>query len=232
TFLQRAIDQIIVDVGLASCNVVFAIDRAGLVGEDGATHHGLYDLAYLRMIPGMRVLCPSDEAELVHALHTALQLEGPVAVRYPRGAAMGVPIPETPAVLPYGKANIRRRGKKLTILSFGNMLKEALGAAELLAEQGEDARVVDMRWAKPIDPKAVANAARTNLVVTVENGVLAGGAGEAVLGMMAQMNLTTPTLLLGIGDKVVAHGKPDELLHELGLDAEGIANAIIDRLRD
>ena len=232
TFLQRAIDQIIVDVGLANCNVVFAIDRAGLVGEDGATHHGLYDLAYLRMIPGMRVLAPSDEAELVCALHTALQMEGPVAVRYPRGAAMGVRIPEKPALLPYGKANIRRRGRKLTILSFGTMLKEVLGAAELLAEQGEDARVVDMRWVKPIDPAAVANAARTNLVVTVENGVIAGGAGEAVLGLMAQMGLTTPTLILGIGDKVVPHGKPDELLHEFGLDAEGIANAIIDRLRE
>ena len=231
TFLQRAIDQIIVDVGLANCNVVFAIDRAGIVGEDGATHHGTYDLAYLRMIPGMRVLAPSDEAELASALHTALQMEGPVAVRYPRGKAMGVPIPEQLDVLPFGKANIRRPGKKLAILSFGNMLEGALGAAEILAEHGEDARVVDMRWVKPIDPAAVANAARTNLVVTVENGVLAGGAGEAVLGLMAQMGLATPTLLLGIGDAVVPHGKPAELLHGLGLDAEGIAEAILDRLR-
>ena len=232
TFLQRAIDQIVVDVGLANCNVVFAVDRAGIVGEDGSTHHGVYDMTYLRMIPGMRILAPSDEAELVNALHTALQMEGPVAVRYPRGQAMGAPIPDEPEILPLGKAKIRRNGKKLAILAFGDMVKHALAAAEILAEQGEDARVVDMRWVKPIDPKAVANAARTNLVVTVENGILAGGAGEAVLALMAQMGLTTPTLTLGIGDMVVPHGKPDVLLHELGLDAEGIADAIMSRLRD
>ena len=232
TFLQRAIDQIVVDVGLANCNVVFAVDRAGIVGEDGSTHHGMYDMTYLRMIPGMRILAPSDETELVNALHTALQMEGPVAVRYPRGQAMGAPIPDEPEILPLGKAKIRRNGKKLAILAFGDMVKHALAAAEILAEQGEDARVVDMRWVKPIDPKAVANAARTNLVVTVENGILAGGAGEAVLALMAQMGLTTPTLTLGIGDMVVPHGKPDVLLHELGLDAEGIADAIMSRLRD
>ena len=232
TFLQRAIDQIVVDVGLANCNVVFAVDRAGIVGEDGSTHHGMYDMTYLRMIPGMRILAPSDETELVNALHTALQMEGPVAVRYPRGQAMGAPIPDEPEILPLGKAKIRRNGKKLAILAFGDMVKHALAAAEILAEQGEDARVIDMRWVKPIDPKAVANAARTNLVVTVENGILAGGAGEAVLALMAQMGLTTPTLTLGIGDMVVPHGKPDVLLHELGLDAEGIADAIMSRLRD
>ena len=230
TFLQRAFDQVIVDNALAGCNVVFAIDRAGIVGDDGPTHHGLYDLAYMRMIPGMRVLAPSDEAELVDALHTALSLDGPVAVRYPRGTALGVPLPDEPRILPYGLGDIRREGEDVAILSFGSMLKNALAAADILTSKGIEARVVDMRWAKPIDPNAVVHAAETRLIVTVENGILSGGAGEGVLGIMASRGLVTPTLLLGVDDKVVPHGAPDVLLRDLGLDAQGIADAVLRKL--
>jgi len=231
TFLQRALDQIIVDGALANCNIVFAIDRAGVVGDDGPTHHGAYDISYLRMIPGMRVLAPSDEAELVDALHTALSLEGPVAVRYPRGAALGVPVPEQPRILPYGLGDIRREGEDVAILAFGSTLKASLAAADLLAQQGIEARVVDMRWAKPIDPNAVEHAAKTKLVVTVENGIVAGGAGEGVLGIMAENHWITPTLVLGINDKVVPHGAPDLLLADLGLDGPGIAASVLKALQ-
>ena len=230
TFLQRAFDQIIIDNGLAHCNTVFAIDRAGIVGADGSTHHGLYDIAYLRMIPGMRVIAPSDEEELVNALHTALSLEGPVAIRYPRGAALGVPISEKPHILPYGKADIRREGEDIAILSFGSMLKASLEAADKLAELGVDARVVDMRWVKPLDVDAIADASQTKLVVTVENGIRAGGAGESVLAYMEASGYSAPALLLGIPDQEVVHGKPEVLMHELGLDAEGIVRSILAKL--
>ena len=230
TFLQRALDQIIVDGALANCNIVFAIDRAGIVGDDGPTHHGMYDISYLRMIPGMRILAPSDEAELVNALHTALTLEGPVAVRYPRGAALGVPVPDEPVELPFGLANIRREGADVAILAFGSTLKAALEAADMLSERGVEARVVDMRWVKPIDVHAVRHAAQTKLVVTVENGIVAGGAGEAVVSMMAREHLDTPVVVLGVDDCVVPHGAPDILLANLGLDAQGIAKAVEDNL--
>ena len=150
TFLQRGIDQAIIDVALSDLDVVFAIDRAGLVGEDGPTHHGVFDLAYMRMIPNMRVLAPSNEAELVNALHTALELWGPFAIRYPRGAAVGVPLPEEPCVLESGRAHTLREGSDVALLAFGRMVGHALKAAELLEEAGVSARVVDMRWVKPL----------------------------------------------------------------------------------
>ena len=231
TFLQRAFDQIIVDNALANCNTVFAIDRGGIVGDDGPTHHGIYDMAYLRMIPGMKVLAPSDEAELVNALHTALALDGPVALRYPRGNAEGAPLPDEPCVLSLGKGVVRREGNDVAILSFGSMLASSLDAAELLAAKGVSARVVDMRWVKPLDVDAIADACQTKLVVTVENGIIAGGAGAGVLEVISRLQAQTPTLLLGIDDAVVPHGKPEILMHELGLDAEGIADAVLERLR-
>ncbi|MEG0461402.1 1-deoxy-D-xylulose-5-phosphate synthase [Gordonibacter sp.] len=230
TFLQRAIDQIIINNALPDLNVVFAIDRAGVVGEDGPTHHGMFDLAFMRMIPHMRVLAPSNEAELVHALHTALALGGPFAVRYPRGAGEGVAVPHEPEVLVVGKANVVRKGDDVAILAFGRMVGRALGAAELLAERGIEARVVDMRWVKPLDAKAVSRAAKTKLVVTVEGGVIAGGAGEGVLGELARQGLQAPVLNLGIQDTFVPQGKTDLLLRDLGLDAEGIAASIEERL--
>ena len=226
TFLQRAIDQMIINVALPKLDVVFAIDRAGIVGADGPTHHGVFDLVYARMIPNMRVLAPSDEAELVNGLHTALQMGGPFAVRYPRGEAEGVPLPEVPEVLPEGRSRVVREGDDVAVLAFGRMVAQAKAAAELLADQGISARVVDMRWVKPLDKSAIAQAAETKLVVTVEGGVVAGGVGEGVLGEMAAMGLHTPAMTLGIDDKFVTQGSVNMLLHDLGLDAEGIAKAV------
>ena len=226
TFMQRAIDQMITNISLPDFNVVFAIDRAGVVGEDGPTHHGMFDIAYTRMIPHMRVLAPSDEAELVHALHTALALGGPFAVRYPRGAGEGVEVPEVAEVLAEGVSREVRAGDDVAILAFGRMVARARAAADILAEHGIDARVVDMRWVKPLDRRAIERAAETKLVVTVEEGIVSGGAGEGVLDVLAELGASTPSLVLGVADRFVSQGKVDLLLRELGLDAEGIASAI------
>ena len=229
TFMQRAIDQMIINVALPKLDVVFAIDRAGIVGADGPTHHGVFDLVYARMVPNMRVLAPSNEAELVHGLHTALAMGGPFAIRYPRGEAEGVSLPEVPEVLPEGKARMVREGDDVALLAFGRMVGYACKAAEALEQQGISVRVVDMRWVKPLDADAIREAAGTKLVVTVEEGVIAGGAGEGVLGEMARMGLYTPALSLGISDAFVTQGGVGQLLHEQGLDAEGIATSVKDR---
>ncbi len=227
TFLQRAIDQMIIDVALPNHNVVFAIDRAGVVGNDGPTHHGVFDLAYTRMVPNMRVLAPSNEAELACALHTALALGGPFAVRYPRGAGEGVPVPEEPAVLEEGRARLVREGSDVALLAFGRMVSSASAAADLLAEQGVSARVFDMRWVKPLDAQVIADAAQTGLVVTVEDGVIAGGAGAGVLEELARQGLCPRTLVLGIDDEYVMQGKTELLMRDLGLDAAGIAQRVL-----
>lgn len=232
TFLQRAVDQMIIDVALPKLDVVFAIDRAGVVGADGPTHHGVFDLVYARMIPNMRVLTPANEAELVHALHTALALGGPFAIRYPRGEGEGVELPEVPEVLVEGCSRVVREGEDIAILAFGRMVGQAVGAADMLAQAGISARVVDMRWAKPLDCDAIHEAAKTKLVVTAEEGVIAGGVGEGVLGEMAHMGLATPALNLGIGDAFVTQGGVNQLLHDQGLDAEGIAASIQERLSE
>ena len=230
TFMQRAIDQMIIDNAITNDNVVFCLDRAGLVGDDGPTHHGVFDLVYARMVPGMRVLAPSDEAELVNGLHTALALGGPFAIRYPRGAAEGVPLPEEPEVMEPGVARRVREGSDVAILAFGRMVGQAARAAELLAEDGIEARVVDMRWAKPLDHTAIKNAAQTKLVVTIEEGVVCGGAGEGVLEVLSELGLAVPTLVLGIPDRFVGQGKVDLLFKEIGLDPEGIASRIREEL--
>ena len=230
TFLQRAFDQMAIDVVLPRCNVVFAIDRAGIVGEDGPTHHGVNDIAYCRTLPGLRMIAPSDEAELACALHTALRLGGPVAVRYPRGAGMGAPVPTSPVMLPVGESRTLREGEDVAILAFGDRVYAALDAADKLADDGIDARVVDMRWIKPIDEAAIEAAAETDLVVTVENGILSGGAGEAVLQVMAKRGLEAPVRLLGVDDKFVPHGNCATLLSDLSLDADGIAASVRDAL--
>ena len=226
TFLQRAFDQMIVDCALPQCDVVFAIDRAGVVGEDGPTHHGAYDLAYCRMIPGMKMLAPSDEAELAAALHTALKLHGPVAVRYPRGTGGGVQVPRQVHSLPVGVSRVVREGDDVAILAFGDRVAPSLAAAQRLAEDGMSVRVVDMRWVKPLDEQAIVEAANTKLVVTVENGIVQGGAGDGVLEVLSKHCLNVPTLQLGIDDRTVPHGKPALLLAELGIDEAGIATAI------
>ncbi len=231
TFMQRAFDQMIINCALPKFDVVFALDRAGLVGEDGPTHHGMFDLAYTRMIPNMRVLAPSDEAELVHALHTALALGGPFAVRYPRGAAEGAPLPDAPCVLEVGKSRTMREGSDVAILAFGRMVSRAVAAADLLAQEGVGVRVVDMRWAKPLDEQAILAAAREcKLVVTVEGGVISGGVGEGVLGVLAAAGEQVPALTLGLPDAFIPQGKTELLARDLGLDAEGIARQIREKL--
>ena len=232
TFMQRAVDQSIINVALSNLDVVYCMDRAGLVGEDGPTHHGVFDMVYMRMIPNMRVLAPSNEAELVNGLHTALELGGPFSLRYPRGAAEGVEIPAEPEVLPLGKARVVREGSDVALLAFGRMVGQAEKAADLLAEQGVSARVVDMRWVKPVDGEEVARAAQTRLVVTLEEGVVMGGAGSAVLESMAAQGVVAPVLQLGIPDSFVTQGKVDQLFKELGLDPEGIAASVMRRLTE
>lgn len=230
TFLQRALDQIVIDNALDGNHVVWAIDRAGLVGDDGPTHHGVFDLVYLRMIPHMKILAPSDEAELACALHTALQLDGPVAVRYPRGEAEGAQMPDAPEVLEVGKAVVRKKGSDVALLAFGRMVHVALEAAGILAEQGVKARVVDMRWVKPLDTKAIAKAVETKLVATLEEAVLAGGVGQAVLAEVVAQGSHTPVVTFGLPDEFVAQGPVPEILKRLGLDGHAVAEAILAKL--
>ncbi|MCI8469392.1 MAG: 1-deoxy-D-xylulose-5-phosphate synthase [Eggerthellaceae bacterium] len=232
TFMQRAIDQMIINCSLPDLDVVFALDRAGIVGEDGPTHHGMFDLVYSRMIPNMRVIAPADEAELASALHTALALGGPFTIRYPRGAAEGVAVPDEPRVLPVGESRLLRQGDDVAILAFGSMVARSLEAAELLAARGIEARVVDMRWVKPMDEQAIRDACDTRLIVTVEAGVIAGGAGEGVCGYLAEMGLDSPVRMLGVPDVFVPQGKASLLVEDLGLHAEGIADAILETLAE
>ena len=230
TFLQRAIDQMTIDVALANQDVVLCIDRAGLVGADGVTHQGAFDLAFSRMVPNLRVLAPSDGLELESALHTALALGGPFALRYPKGAC-GLHLPGVEAeVFEPGVSRTLREGDDVAILAFGSMVTPSLAAAEQLAELGIEARVVDMRWIKPLDVAAIRRAAQTKLVVSVEEGVCMGGIGEEVLSVLARERLDVDTLVLGLPDQFVAQGTRGELLHELHLDADGIASAIQARL--
>ena len=226
TFLQRAVDQIAINCALPDLDVVFCIDRAGLVGADGPTHHGMFDIVYTRMIPNLRVLAPSDEAELARALHTALSLGGPFAIRYPRGEARGVAVPEEPEVLPLGVSRTVREGDDVAILAFGRMVAVAEKAADALGAVGVDARVVDMRWVKPLDCVAIRAAADTRLVVALEDGVISGGAGEGVLDELSKMGLAPDTLVLGIDDTFVSQGAVNLLDRDLGLDPETVAARI------
>lgn len=233
TFMQRAVDQMVINNALPDLDVVFCLDRAGLVGDDGPTHHGVFDIAYTRMIPSMKVMAPSDEAELVHMLHTALSLRGPVTLRYPRGEARGVELPETPQVLEVGKSRTTREGNDVAILAFGRMVQEAEGASDILAAEGIGVRVVDMRWIKPFDEEAVRAAAeQCSLVVTAEEGVVEGGIGEGILEALAATPpaKVPPVLTLGIPDRFISQGKVALLHKEIGLDAESMANRIREKL--
>ncbi len=230
TFLQRAIDQIIINNALANLDVVFAVDRAGLVGDDGPTHHGVFDLVYLRMVPNLKVLAPADEAELASALHTAFHIKGPVALRYPRGEACGVPLPDKPEIFKEGVSRCIKEGSDVAILSFGHMLTSALDAAEILEKHGISVRVVDMRWVKPLDIDAVRKAASTRLIVTLEEGVIEGGIGEEVLEILVKEKLHSNIVNLGIPDAFIEQGKVDCLFKDLGLDGRGIADSILDHL--
>jgi 1-deoxy-D-xylulose-5-phosphate synthase len=222
TFLQRGYDQLIHDVALQNLPVVFALDRAGLVGADGATHAGAYDIAYLRCIPNMSVACPSDERECRLLLSTAYAQNHPVAVRYPRGTGVGVDAGTDLQTLPLGKAEIRREGQGVCILAFGTLLYPALQAAEKL-----NATVVNMRWAKPLDVEMVlAMAARHDHLVTLEDACVMGGAGSAVAEALQASNVLKSLLNLGLPDEFVEHGDPAKLMAMLGLDAQGIEKSI------
>ena len=217
-------------MALEKLNVVFALDRAGLVGDDGPTHHGMFDMAFLRCVPNMKILAPSNEAELAHALHTALRLDGPVALRYPRGEAAGVPMPDDALMMKPGKSREVREGTQAAILAFGRMVNYSVDAAEILSKQGLSVRVVDMRWVKPLDFEAIAAAAETGVVVTVEDGVRIGGAGEGVAETIALMGSTSKVEVLGLPDSFVAQGKVDQLFADLGIDAKGIAHTVANLL--
>lgn len=234
TFLQRAYDEIATNVCLQNLHVVFAVDRAGLVGEDGSTHHGAFDLAYLRTLPNMRILAPSDEAELARALRFAIDTTGPIAVRFPRGKAQGVALPghvepiDDHARLVHGAAE---GPVDVSFLAVGRMVRSAVEAAQELEERGISARVLDMRWVKPVDVCAVQAAARdSRLLVSVEDGTVAGGFASAVLETLADAGLEAQVLRLGLPDAFVGHGTVEGLLSMLGLDAHGIAESVAHRL--
>ncbi len=222
TFLQRGYDQLIHDVALQNLPVVFAIDRAGLVGPDGPTHAGSFDLSYLRCIPNMVVMAPADENECYQMLNTALACGRPAAVRYPRGTGPGAALKRTPDTLPIGKGVVCRRGRRIAILAFGSMVAPALEAAERL-----DATVANMRFVKPLDEALIRELARSHdYLVTVEENVVMGGAGSAVNECLVSSGLPLPVLNLGLPDRYIEHGSREELLSEAELDADGIQRNI------
>ena len=226
TFLQRAYDQLIHDIALQNLPVVFAIDRGGLVGADGATHNGAFDLSYLTCIPNMVVMTPSDENECRKMLSTAFAINGPTAVRYPRGSGPGTAIEPGLQMLPVGRGELRRTGKRVALLAFGAMLAPALKAAETL-----DATVANMRFVKPLDVELVRQlAADHELLVTIEENALIGGAGAEVARALEESGLTTPLLRLGLPDRFIDHGDSGLLLAEAGLDDAGIVRSVTARL--
>ncbi len=226
TFLQRGYDQLVHDVALQNLPVVFAIDRGGLVGADGATHHGAFDLSFMTCIPNLVIMAPADEDECRKMLTTAMGIDGPSAVRYPRGGGSGV-TPETAlTALPVGKGEIRRQGKGVALLAFGSMVQAALGAGDVL-----DASVANMRFVKPLDRELLAELARNHeLLVSVEENALIGGAGSEVARALEEMGLTVPLLRLGLPDHFIDHGDQNLLLAELGLDVDGIVRQVRQRL--
>jgi len=226
TFLQRAYDQLIHDVALQNLSVLFAIDRAGLVGEDGPTHAGSFDLSFLRCIPNMVVMAPSDENETRQLLTTGLYHEGPAAVRYPRGLGPGATVSPDLEPVEIGKARVRRSGRNVAVLAFGSLVAPALAVADIL-----DATVVDMRFVKPLDEQLIAEiAARHQLIVTLEENVAMGGAGSAVNEFLVRENYANPVLNLGLPDRFLPHGKAADLLADAGLDSKSILRVIRQKL--
>jgi 1-deoxy-D-xylulose-5-phosphate synthase len=235
TFLQRAYDQIVHDVCLQKLNVVFAMDRAGLVGDDGPTHHGAFDIAYLRCLPNIVLMAPRDEAMLVNMLHTAVTHDdGPIALRYPRGEAIGTPLPDPPGRIEIGTGEILREGGRVAIVGYGTGVQKGLDAAALLSDRGLEVTVADARFAKPIDTALMAQlAGEHELLVTVEEGVLMGGFGSAVWEALSEGGLAPRILRVGLPDRYVTHGKPALLHEEVGFTSERIAErieaAVVDR---
>jgi 1-deoxy-D-xylulose-5-phosphate synthase len=203
------------------------MDRAGLVGDDGPTHHGAFDIAYLRCLPNITLMAPRDEAMLVHMLHTALRHDGPVAIRYPRGEGLGVPLPARPERIEVGTGEILREGERVAILAYGTGVEKALGAADILADGGLDVTVADARFAKPLDMGLLAQlAAEHDLLVTVEEGVLSGGFGSGVWEALSDGGLAPRVMRVGLPDRYVTHGAPKLLHEEVGFTAQRIAERI------
>jgi len=233
TFLQRAYDQIIHDVCLQQLDVTFAMDRAGLVGDDGPTHHGAFDVSYFRPVPNVVVMAPRDEAMLVHMLHTAIAHDGPAALRYPRGAAEGAELPAAPQLVPIGEGEVLAEGKRVALLGYGYGVSLALEAAAILADHGLQATVADARFAKPLDGALCQRLARDHdLLVTIEENVLAGGFGSAVLEHLEDAFAEAPAerarvLRVGLPDRFVTHGKPALLRAEAGLTGEAVAERVL-----
>jgi 1-deoxy-D-xylulose-5-phosphate synthase len=233
TFLQRAFDQIVHDVCLQGLDVTFAMDRAGLVGDDGPTHHGSFDVSFFRPIPNVVLMAPRDEAMLVHMLHTAIAHDGPAALRYPRGAAEGVEIPTEPELLPIGKGEVLTEGRGVALLGYGYGVSVALEAAAILADHGLQVTVADARFAKPLDEELTTALARDHdLLVTIEENVLPGGFGAAVLEHLEDAFVAGPgerarVLRVGLPDRYVTHGKPDLLRAEVGLTGQSVADRVL-----
>ncbi|HET7508839.1 MAG TPA: 1-deoxy-D-xylulose-5-phosphate synthase [Solirubrobacterales bacterium] len=236
TFLQRAFDQIVHDVCLQDLDVTFAMDRAGLVGDDGPTHHGAFDISYFRPIPNVVLMAPRDEAMLTHMLHTAIAYDGPAALRYPRGAAEGVELPATPELLPVGKGEVLAEGEQVALLGYGYGVTVAREAAEILGKHGLKPTVVDARFAKPLDTGLAERLARGHeLLVTIEENVLPGGFGAAVLEHLEDAFAEAPgerarVLRVGLPDSYVTHGKPTLLRAEVGLTGESVADRVLSSL--
>ena len=235
TFMQRAYDSVLHDICMQNLHVTMCLDRAGLVGDDGFTHHGVFDYAYLRSMPKMTIMAPKDENELRHMLKTALDFDGPVSVRYPRGSGLGVDISSPMEDLPIGKAEVLKEGFDVCFWAIGSMVKPALDAAELLAKEGISAGVVNMRFAKPLDTELLkAHAQRYGKIITLEEGVLAGGVGSAVLEYLNQEELLDKckVLTLGIPDEFILHGDKALLFKDIGLDTPAIAAKAADFVRE
>jgi 1-deoxy-D-xylulose-5-phosphate synthase len=227
TFLQRAYDQVVHDVCIQKLPVIFCMDRAGFAGDDGRTHHGLFDIAYLRCLPNMTIMAPKDEDELRHMLATAVaHTAGPIALRYPRGAGVGAPMLGAPHELPIGRAELLREGADVTILALGAMVLAAENAADMLAAKGIRATVINARFVKPLDEKLILKAARqTGAMVTIEEGVLAGGFGSAVLELLMREQVEIPTRCLAIPDRLFDHASQNTLRQRAGLTAQDVAKA-------
>lgn len=232
TFLQRAYDQIMMDICLQKLPVVLTIDRAGLVGEDGPTHHGIFDFSYLRHIPNLTIMAPKDENELRHMLFTAFQIDGPVALRYPRGHGLGVALDRDLRMLPHGKGELLRHGTDITLLAAGAMVSVALKAAERLSASGISCAIINIRYIKPLDEELILEwAQRTGAVITIEENVVTGGFGSAVLELLQTRNLNIPVNVLGLPDRFIEHGGYDILTAKYGLSVEAIERAASDLVR-
>jgi 1-deoxy-D-xylulose-5-phosphate synthase len=238
TFLQRGYDQLIHDVALQNLDVMFAIDRAGLVGEDGPTHHGAYDYSFLRPIPNMVIMAPSNEDECRQMLYTGYQYQGPTAVRYPRGSGTGIEAQTKMQLLPIGKGIMRRQrseenktGKSIAVLAFGSCVNFSLAAAEILAKQGLDISIADMRFVKPLDKALVAQLASSHdQLICVEENAIMGGAGSAVLEYLSEQGIDTPCQLMGIPDRYIEHASPTQQLTDIGIDQDAIIAKVMSYL--